>query len=395
MGNNIVGDHLTNVDRFLFSPPASSYEIDDEHLVWSPLPDGDEVPLFVIKPAKEPPGKRRGVIYLHANACDVGGAFIEENRLCRRLNAYVICPEYPGFGVNDRGPPSIAGVDDACWVAFTYAVDVLRIAADQLVLFGRSIGTGPVCSLAAHLAGRGINVGAVVLVAPYLSIRKLVSSMGTFAFASGLLPDEWDNEKALEKVKSPLLVIHGEIDEVIPIDHGRKLSEKAVSRRKVGLFPKQWAHNTTTPQNLREIIGCTKRFLRQHTSFDDAPSQARSMERLQVSSGGYTGYKEAGALKYKEPSYMEAKRQVTMPSLERMTQFNPSDSEHSVEDGDDDDDARPPSWGAVPVLPKNILSSKAAPMTPARRKSSSDCPKEEFERGWGLFEAQLSPSNSK
>lgn len=271
-------DLLANPDSVLFRPPAvSSYDANDGHLIRYRLPrsrlamsDQGWSPMFVLQPPDPDVQFPRCVLYFHSNGCDIGGARGEALRLCFELNATVVLPEYPGYGLNADSKPSIDGVDDVCLAAFEYASEELGVPVDNIVIFGRSIGTGPACRLAAHVAQNlKQDVGAVILIAPFTSVRRMVEERAPHpvpgpVVAGVLMPYAWDNKSELSSVKAPLFVVHGQLDETIPVSHGRLLLARSPSEVKEGSFPHDWKHNCVADHQLTAITESVRDFVAQH-----------------------------------------------------------------------------------------------------------------------------------
>ena len=97
-----------------------------------------------------------------------------------------------------------------------YATRELRYKASDIVLFGRSIGS----TVAVEVARRH-TVAAVVLVSPITSGKAAGRlHFGPLALLAG---DAFDNLSKIEELYSPLLIIHGTEDEVLPFEMGRQL----------------------------------------------------------------------------------------------------------------------------------------------------------------------------
>jgi hypothetical protein len=62
--------------------------------------------------------------------------------------------------------------------AFNYLTDVKGIPPSQIVVYGRSLGSGPSCYLAAKTAKEGRSVAALILHSPFLSIFRIVMDCG-------------------------------------------------------------------------------------------------------------------------------------------------------------------------------------------------------------------------
>ena len=165
--------------------------------------------------------------------------------LCQRdaecWQANVLLVEYPGYGTSP-GVSYERSVDRHVMCAYEYLVADLGYKPENIVLFGRSLGSGPVCRLAARLQDEGERVGGVILHSPFISVREVgISLLGHVA---NIISDRWDNRTPLRIVKSKVLIIHGASDEVVPFRHAEVLRDV---RKAHGLpctfFPTQGTHN--------------------------------------------------------------------------------------------------------------------------------------------------------
>ncbi|NDH00807.1 MAG: alpha/beta hydrolase [Opitutae bacterium] len=122
----------------------------------------------------------------------------------------VIAYDYPGYG-HSSGKPNEQGCYDAIDAVYSYLVDDLNTSAEKIVIWGRSLGTGPSCYLAEKQKTAGL-----LLETPFMSTFLTVTEYP-------LVP--WDRFRNLERaphIQSPSLVIHGHKDEVILFRHGKK-----------------------------------------------------------------------------------------------------------------------------------------------------------------------------
>ena len=115
--------------------------------------------------------------------------------------------------------PSAKGCLRSVEAAYKYLVESLKIPASRIVLYGRSIGSGPTL----HLASRPYcqhAVGGVVVECGVLSVLRVV--LGNAAPVARLL-DFFRNEKVIGRVSRPVAVMHGRNDRVVPYTHGEAL----------------------------------------------------------------------------------------------------------------------------------------------------------------------------
>ena len=111
------------------------------------------------------------IIYSHGNAEDVGLSLPYLDRLSRRCNCNVLAYEYCGYSIAE-GEPSEKNCYECIDAAYRYLTAGRQSVVDpsSIVLFGRSLGTGPTVDLAARLlsktTGKGSSLAGVVLQSP-------------------------------------------------------------------------------------------------------------------------------------------------------------------------------------------------------------------------------------
>ncbi|MDR2430507.1 MAG: alpha/beta hydrolase [Puniceicoccales bacterium] len=229
-------------DRLIFPVPEASYPGEMAGLVWLPLRTGGEVPA-IWRPRAD---ARWTVVYFHGNAMDLGHCNPMVNYLHRSLKCAVLCVEYPGYGPAG-GSPSEEGCYAAADSAYDYLRTVRGVPAEQIALYGYSLGTG----VAADLAAR-VPAGALILEAPFLSTFRVVTRVKIVPF------DRFDNLSKIDGVRCPLLVIHGTADKVVPFAHGQALFAAAKNaRRKQFLAIEGGAHvelRSRAPERFDETL---------------------------------------------------------------------------------------------------------------------------------------------
>lgn len=172
----------------------------------------DTYGLFI--QAKKPRGL---ILYFHGNQ---GGIELWDelaSHLAERFNWNVLLTDYPGFG---KSGGTIATEEQMHAVASKfYDVAKEKAGAFPLVLFGRSMGSGFATKLAAEKGAAGL-----VLESPYFSMESLAGGMYPFlplaVLRYRLRSDLW-----MPKVSAPVLILHGDRDELIPHASGLALSK--------------------------------------------------------------------------------------------------------------------------------------------------------------------------
>jgi fermentation-respiration switch protein FrsA (DUF1100 family) len=168
--------------------------------------DGREV-VVVYLPQ---PGAEFTLWFFHGNAVALADT-TPKLRAFREAGFSVFAVEYPGYG-GAPGAPSEAEIYTTARAARRYLREELKVPAEKTLLAGQSLGGGPAVQLATEE-----QVGGLLLFSSFLSAYRVLFPWPRFPF------DPFDKGKKLPDVKCPVLVVHGEADQVIPFRHGQTL----------------------------------------------------------------------------------------------------------------------------------------------------------------------------
>ena len=163
------------------------------------------------------------LIYFHGNAGNIYHR-MSSLRQIQQFGINVIGVSYRGYGKSE-GEPSEAGVYVDGQAAFQYAVEHLGFSSENIILFGRSIGTAVAVQLAQHK-----KLAGMILVSP-LTSGKDIAAASALAPLSSLAGNAFDNLSKVEHITSPLLVIHGTADRIVPFSMGKLIYERATVKK--------------------------------------------------------------------------------------------------------------------------------------------------------------------
>ena len=218
--------------KMIFPVPTPQYTEDTFPLLRLPIDDNTEIAALYLPNE----AAHYTLLYCHGNAEDLGSAKPLLEAFHKRGYA-VFAFDYPGYGLSD-GKPSEAGCFAAIAAAFHYLKIFHNCAAEQMILYGRSLGSGS----AIYLASRE-PVAGLILDGAFSSTFRVVTRYQ-------ILPwDVFDNLARIDQVKCPILSIHGKRDRTVPFSHAVKLYEAARGQR-FKLWVDAAGHN-----NLIEISG--------------------------------------------------------------------------------------------------------------------------------------------
>ena len=126
--------------------------------------------------------------------------------------------EYPGYGIYKGRASSQKLLQDA-YIVYNY-ITKSGWAAENIMLLGRSIGSGPATWLAMKH-----KVGGLVLISPYTSIKSAAKYL-LGSFFSFFIADRFHNIKYIAKCQCPALIIHGRGDMMLPYTMSEMLFDK-------------------------------------------------------------------------------------------------------------------------------------------------------------------------
>lgn len=135
-----------------------------------------------------------------------------------------------GYGGSGGSPTETNNVADAI-AAYD---DLARrgVPASKIVAYGESLGSGQAVRLAAERP-----VAGVVLEAPLTSTIDVARSVYFWLPLELLIADQYNIERSIGAVRAPLLILHGEQDEVIPVEMGRRIYRAANQPKRIETLP--------------------------------------------------------------------------------------------------------------------------------------------------------------
>jgi uncharacterized protein len=161
------------------------------------------------------PGRRpTTLLWSHGNAGNISHRLGNLRLMADELGVGVFIFDYRGYG-RSGGVPSEAGlVKDA--LAARRALLREGVRPEDLVYFGRSLGAAVALELALAHPPAGL-----ILESPFTSVRDMANRV--LPGAGYLFATRWDSAEKIPRLRAPLLVLHGDADEVVPFAQGQAL----------------------------------------------------------------------------------------------------------------------------------------------------------------------------
>ncbi|MBI3988988.1 MAG: alpha/beta hydrolase [candidate division NC10 bacterium] len=159
------------------------------------------------------------LLWFHGNAGNISHRVENITLLHNLLGIHVFIFDYRGYG-RSEGKVSEKGTYRDAEAAYTYLRSRKDLDPSKIVFFGRSLGA----AVAVEMALRAQCAG-LILESPFTSIREIANHV--FPLVGFLFRTRYDSLSKIKRIRVPLLILHGDQDEIVPFSMGRRLFEAA------------------------------------------------------------------------------------------------------------------------------------------------------------------------
>jgi alpha-beta hydrolase superfamily lysophospholipase len=164
-----------------------------------------------------PKEKSKGIVlYFHGNKINIE-RYAQYAPVFTKNNYEVWMIDYPGYGKSTGKRSEQTMYDDAL---FLYQLAIKKTSAENIILYGKSLGTGVASYLATVIPCRQL-----ILDTPYNSMTSMTRHYVPI-YPAGLLRYSFPGFQYLKKVNAPVTIFHGTSDEVIPYSQSMKLKKE-------------------------------------------------------------------------------------------------------------------------------------------------------------------------
>ncbi len=189
---------------------------------------------------------RATVVFFHGNAGNISHR-LESLEIFHELGVDVLIVDYRGYG-RSSGSPSEAGLYRDGQAAWNWLTETQGVSAEEIILFGRSLGGAVAAELATRVDAAGLIVESV-----FTSVPDIAAELYWWLPVRWLSRLDFDTAGCIRRTDLPVLVVHSSDDEIIPFSHGQRLHEIAGDRGT--LLEIRGGHNTgflESPERYRE-----------------------------------------------------------------------------------------------------------------------------------------------
>ncbi len=159
------------------------------------------------------------LLFFHGNAGSLENRIYKLNYLSKLKLNYIIVA-YRGFSGNKGNPTEKGLYKDAR--AAKYWLNLNNISDQNIIIYGESLGTAVAIDLA-----KDHKFAGIILESPFTSMLELSRKYYPWAPSKLLLKDKYETDKKIKKIFSPILILHGKKDKIVPFEMGEELFKKA------------------------------------------------------------------------------------------------------------------------------------------------------------------------
>ena len=159
------------------------------------------------------------IVYFHGNAGKLENRIYKLNYF-KEMDVNFLIIAWRGFSGNN-GKPSEKGLYEDGKSTITWLKN-LGLLDEDIIIYGESLGTGIAIELA-----QNNNYAGLILETPFTSMIEAAKNFYPYIPVGLLLKDKYKNDKKILDINIPLLVMHGEADQIVPFWMGKKIYEMA------------------------------------------------------------------------------------------------------------------------------------------------------------------------
>ena len=161
----------------------------------------------------------RTILFLHGNAGSLENRIHKINHF-KDINVNFLIIAWRGFSGN-RGKPTEKGLYEDARSAVRW-LKSQGVEENNIIIYGESLGTGVATEIAQNK-----NFAGIILESPFTSMIDAGKDKYPYLPVSLLLKDKYESNKKIKNIKSPILIMHGKVDNIVPFSMGEKMYKLA------------------------------------------------------------------------------------------------------------------------------------------------------------------------
>ncbi|MBE9043913.1 alpha/beta hydrolase [Pleurocapsales cyanobacterium LEGE 10410] len=174
------------------------------------------------------------LLYFHGNGSN-NGDLTEIAAIFHSLEVSILLIDYRGYGKSSPTFPNEARVYEDAIAAWTYLTAELRLKPQNIFVYGHSLGG----AVAIELASQHPEMAGLIVEGTFTSIKDLADLDGWLQIfpLSWILTQHFDSITKIKSLQTPVLIFHGNADEIIPVSMAQELFAIAPEPKQLVIIP--------------------------------------------------------------------------------------------------------------------------------------------------------------
>ena len=177
--------------------------------------------------------KYKTILFLHGNAGTLENRIHKINHF-EKMEVNFLLIAWRGFSGN-RGKPTEQGLYEDARSAVRW-LKLNGVSENDIIIYGESLGTGVATEIAQNK-----NFAGMILESPFTSMIEAGKDKYPYLPVRLLLKDKYESDRKIKNVNIPILIMHGEVDNIVPFHMGEKMY-KLANEPKYSYFSKYDDH---------------------------------------------------------------------------------------------------------------------------------------------------------
>ena len=159
------------------------------------------------------------ILFLHGNAGSLENRIHKINHF-NNMKVNFLIVAWRGFSGN-KGKPTEKGLYEDARSAVVW-LNSKGVVESNIIIYGESLGTGVATEIAKYK-----NFAGIILESPFTSMIDVGKDKYPYLPVKLLLKDKYESDKKIKNINSPMLIMHGKVDNIVPFYMGKKMYELA------------------------------------------------------------------------------------------------------------------------------------------------------------------------
>ena len=185
------------------------------------------------------------ILFLHGNAGSLENRIHKINHF-KDMNINFLLVSWRGFSGN-KGKPTEKGLYEDARSAVAW-LKSKGVNEKNIVIYGESLGTGIATEIAQNK-----NFAGIILESPFTSMIDAGKTKYSYLPVRFLLKDKYESNKKIKNINSPILIMHGKVDNIVPFYMGKEMYELA-NEPKYSYFSEYDNHMMEYNENLLKVL---------------------------------------------------------------------------------------------------------------------------------------------